>query len=79
METVQYSYLRVIYWNFRIILPHNCLFNINQCRLIRCIILVNYMEYNEYDQEIPQSQPAAKPMALRGRAKQQTRDTRKTN
>ena len=33
----------------------------------------------EYDQEIPQSQTADKPMALRGRATQQTRDTRKTN
>ena len=34
---------------------------------------------NEYDQEKPQSQPADKPMAPRGRATQQSRDTRKTN
>ena len=34
---------------------------------------------NDYDQEIPQSQTAAKPMAPRGRATQQSRDTRKTN
>ena len=34
---------------------------------------------SEYDQEIPQSQIADKPMAPRGRATQQSRDTRKTN
>ena len=34
---------------------------------------------NEYDQEIPQSQTADKPTAPRGRATQQSRDTRKTN
>ena len=34
---------------------------------------------SEYDQEIPQSQTADKPMAPRGRATQQSRDTRKTN
>ena len=34
---------------------------------------------SEYDQEIPQSQTAYKPMALRGRATQPSRDTRKTN
>ena len=33
----------------------------------------------EYDQEIPQSQTADNPMAPRGRATQQSRDTRKTN
>ena len=32
-----------------------------------------------YGQEIPQSQTADKPMAPRGRAIQQSRDTRKTN
>ena len=32
-----------------------------------------------YDQEIPQSQTADEPMAPRGRATQQPRDTRKTN
>ena len=34
---------------------------------------------SEYDQEIPQSQTAEKPIAPRGRARQQSRDTRKTN
>ena len=33
---------------------------------------------SEYDQELPQSQNACKPMARRGRATQQARDTRKT-
>ena len=32
---------------------------------------------SEYDQEIPQSQSADKPVASRGRATQQLRDTRK--
>ena len=34
---------------------------------------------SQYDQEIPQSQTADKPMAPRGRATQPPRDTRKTN
>ena len=34
---------------------------------------------NEYGQEIPQSQTADNPVALRGRAAQPSRDTRKTN
>ena len=34
---------------------------------------------SEYDQEIPLSQTADNPIAPRGRAAQQTRDTRKTN
>ena len=34
---------------------------------------------SEYDQELSQSQTADKPMAPRGRAPQQLRDTRKTN
>ena len=34
---------------------------------------------SEYDQEIPQSQTADKPVALRERATQQSLDTRKTN
>ena len=33
---------------------------------------------SEYDQEIPQSQTADNPVALRGRAAQSSRDTRKT-
>ena len=34
---------------------------------------------SEYDQEIPQSQTADKPMAPRGIATQQSQDTRNTN
>ena len=34
---------------------------------------------SEYDQEIPQSQTADKPVASYGRATQQSRDTGKTN
>ena len=34
---------------------------------------------SEYDQEIPQSQTTDNPVALRGRAAQPPRDTRKTN
>ena len=34
---------------------------------------------SEYDQEIPQSQPADNPVAPRGRAAQPSQDTRKTN
>ena len=34
---------------------------------------------SEYDQEMPQSQTATKPMPPRGIATQQSRDTQKTN
>ena len=34
---------------------------------------------SDYDQEIPQSQTADKPMTLQGKATQQSQDTRKTN
>ena len=34
---------------------------------------------SEYDQEIPQSHTADNPVAPRGRAAQQSQDTRKTN
>ena len=34
---------------------------------------------SEFDQEIPQSKTADKPMTPRGRATQQPQDTRKTN
>ena len=37
------------------------------------------MKNSEYDQEIPQSPTADKPMAPRGRATQPQRDTRETN
>ena len=41
--------------------------------------LILRQKNSEYDQGIPQSQTADNPMALRGRATQQSRDTRKTN
>ena len=44
-----------------------------QTLIIRCTLKI----VSEYDQEIPQSQTADKPMALRGRATQQSRDTRR--
>ena len=34
---------------------------------------------SEHDQEIPQSQTTGKPMAPRGKATQQSRETKKTN
>ena len=37
------------------------------------------MKNSEYDQEIPQSQTADKPLALRGRATKQSQDIRKTD
>ena len=37
------------------------------------------MKNSEYDQKIPQSQTADKPIASLGRATQQSRDTRKTD
>ena len=40
--------------------------------MVKCPKIVS-----EYDQEIPQSQTADKPMAPRGRATQPSRDTRK--
>ena len=43
------------------------------------IIRSTLKKISEYDQEIPQSLTADKPMAPRGRATQQSRDTRKTN
>ena len=44
---------------------------------LHCVCLTKIV--SGYDQEIPQSQTADKPMAPRGRATQQSRDTRKTN
>ena len=41
--------------------------------------LILYKKKSEYDQEIPQSQTADKPMVPRGRATQQSQDARKTN
>ena len=52
--------------------------------LIHCLLLLPLFVgvpklVSEYDQEIPQSQTADKPMAPRGRATQPSQDTRKTN
>ena len=46
------------------------------CSRVKCFRLTIV---SEYDQEIPQSQTADNPVALRGRAAQPSRDTRKTN
>ena len=43
------------------------------------VILSFAIIVSEYDQEMPQSQTADKPVASLGRAKQQSRDSRKTN
>ena len=43
------------------------------------VLLDNSKTVSDYDQEIPQSPTADKPMAPRVRATQQLRDTRKTN
>ena len=43
------------------------------------VMLLTSVIVSEYDQEIPQSQTADKPMVPRGRATQQSQDTRKTN
>ena len=45
--------------------------------LFLCEIIAKIV--SEYDQETPQSQTADNPMAPRGRAAKQSRDTRKTN
>ena len=39
---------------------------------------IHKVQNSEYDQEIPQSQIADKPVAPRGRVTQQSQDTRKT-
>ena len=51
------------------------------CKGLLDIVVNNkYIEIvSEYDQEIPQLQTADKPMSPRGRATQQSLDTRKTN
>ena len=49
--------------------------SLNVCQ----VPLKRFKIVSEYDQEIPQSQTADKPIALRGRATQQSQDTRKTN
>ena len=50
--------------------------NIKRPKIFEILVI---KKVSEYDQEIPQSQTADKPMAPRGRATQQSRDTRKTN
>ena len=57
----------------------------NTCKQSKCGMcnhkggVALYVKSSEYDQEIPQSQIADKPMAPRGRATQPSRDTKKTN
>ena len=51
-------------------------YNLDVMRQSTCLVL---KIVSGYDKEIPQSQTADKPMAPRGRATQQSRDTRKTN
>ena len=46
---------------------------------LQVFLLTDNKKNSEYDQEIPQSQTIDNPMALRGRAAQPSRDTRKTN
>ena len=46
---------------------------------ISMLLSLSFKIVSEYDQEIPQSQTADKSMAQRGRATQQSRDTRMTN
>ena len=48
-------------------------------QITRKELRIAYKIESEYDQEIPQSQTADKPMASRGRATQQSLNTRKTN
>ena len=45
----------------------------------RLLMECSSFKNSEYDQEIPQLQTADNPMAQRGRATQQSRDTSKTN
>ena len=47
--------------------------------MVSSITYINGTKNSEYDQEIPQSQTADNPVALRGRAAQPSRDTKKTN
>ena len=50
---------------------HVLLFKERSCSKTKIVV--------KYDQELPQSQTADNPVAPRGRAIQQSRDTRKTN
>ena len=50
--------------------------HLEQCHPVS---LLNPFKNSEYDQEIPQSQTADKPMALRGRPTQQSRNASNTN
>ena len=68
MQLVVISYNRTIYYQLYEHMKHKM-----QGKLLLLI------KNSEYDQEIPQSQTADKHMAPRGRATQQSRDTKKTN
>ena len=54
-------------------------YNMIMLKFYICIVYMYDKIVSEYDQEIPQSQTADNPIAPRGRADQQSRDTRKTN
>ena len=47
--------------------------------VVGAVKIGNIIENSEYDQEIPQSQTADKPMTQRRRATQQSRNAKKTN
>ena len=68
--------------DFRVQKCKNQLFEENkrfECSFYQIQVQVIAKIVSEYDQEIPQSQTADKPVAPRGRAAQPSRDTRKTN
>ena len=49
------------------------------CQLMIFLLFTLLKKISEYDKEIQQSQTADNPVALRGRAAQPSRDTRKTS
>ena len=51
----------------------------NSVRTHGCGVILDSFKNSEYDQEIPHSQTVDKSVASRGRATEQSRDTRKTN
>ena len=58
----------------------HCLVNETDNPINLILLFICFLKkVSEYDQEIPQLQTADNPMALRGRATQPSRDTRKTN
>ena len=70
---IEFSHIHVCHPGMT--LCHEC----NQCKSFDENNKCQAEIVSEYDQEIPQSQTADKPIASRGRATQQSRDNRKTN